>query len=71
LSDVRLHDLRHSFASLLVNKGVSIYVVQSLLGHAQLRTTQRYAHLSRETLVSASEVAGKVIASVIAPTRRG
>jgi integrase len=56
LQDVRLHDLRHSFASFLVNEGVSIYVVQELLGHTQLRTTQRYAHLSRQTLQDAVQV---------------
>ena len=44
LFDVRLHDLRHSFASFLVNHGVSLYVVQGLLGHANTRATQRYAH---------------------------
>jgi integrase len=33
LPDVRLHDLRHSFASVLVNKGVSLYILQKLLGH--------------------------------------
>ena len=61
LPDVRLHDLRHSFASFLVNEGVSIYVVQELLGHTQLRTTQRYAHLAGETLRSAAEVAGAFV----------
>ncbi|MFZ9950501.1 MAG: tyrosine-type recombinase/integrase, partial [Gemmobacter sp.] len=47
---VRLHDLRHSFASALVNHGVPIYEVQALLGHASIRTTQRYAHLAPERL---------------------
>lgn len=56
LPDLRLHDLRHSFASFLVNKGVSLYVVQGLLGHTQIRTTQRYAHLDQQTLLSAAEV---------------
>ena len=59
LSDVRLHDLRHSFASFLVNSGVSLYVVQKLLGHLHTRTTQRYSHLTDETLAEAVEIAGR------------
>ena len=47
LADVRLHDLRHSYASFLVNQGISLYVVQGLLGHAHSRTTQRYAPRAR------------------------
>jgi integrase len=61
LTDVRLHDLRHSFASFLVNQGVSLYVVQDLLGHTQPRTTQRYAHLARQTLLDAAEVVSSVV----------
>jgi len=61
LSDVRLHDLRHSFASFLVNQGVSLYVVQGLLGHTQARTTQRYAHLANDTLADAAEVIRNVV----------
>ncbi|HWY03009.1 MAG TPA: site-specific integrase [Candidatus Acidoferrum sp.] len=45
---IRLHDLRHSFASHLASSGVSLYVVSTLLGHKQLATTQRYAHLNDE-----------------------
>lgn len=61
LLDVRLHDLRHSFASFLVNQGVSLYVVQGLLGHTQARTTQRYAHLANDTLADAAEVIRNVV----------
>jgi hypothetical protein len=48
-----LHDLRHSFASFLVNGEVSLYVVQQLLGHVYFRTTQRYSHLMPEALAKA------------------
>ena len=61
LNDLRLHDLRHSFASFLVNNGVSLYVVQGLLGHANARYTQRYAHLTPDTLLSAAEQVGDII----------
>jgi len=56
LPEFRVHDLRHSFASHLVNAGRSLYEVQELLGHADIKTTSRYAHLSRERLVAAVEV---------------
>ena len=54
LSDVRVHDLRRSFASFLVNAGRSLYEVQPLLGHTQIKTTQCYARLSTTSLRSAS-----------------
>ena len=63
LPDVRLHDLRHSFASFLVNRGESLYVVQGLLGDSQIRMTQRYAHLAPRTLLGATEVVAEVIGS--------
>jgi integrase len=47
---VRIHDLRHSFASHLVSSGVSLQIVGKLLGHAQAATTMRYAHLQDEAL---------------------
>lgn len=55
MADIRIHDLRHSFASFLVNAGRSLYEVQELLGHADIRTTSRYAHLSQERLREAVE----------------
>jgi len=42
---VRIHDLRHTFASLLVSGGASLEMIGKLLGHSQMQTTQRYAHL--------------------------
>ena len=61
LADVRIHDLRHSFASFLVNAGCSLYEVQKILGHASVVMTQRYSHLSQESLLRAAECAGSVV----------
>lgn len=58
---LRLHDLRHTYASLLVNSGRTLYEVQSLLGHSDSKVTQRYAHMNTETLLDASEVASRRI----------
>ena len=57
LKDVRIHDLRHSFASYVINQGHSLYEVQKLLGHTQVKTTQRYAHLSHDSLLNAADSA--------------
>jgi len=57
LPDVRMHDLRHSAASNMVNSGQSLYVVGSILGHSQTKTTQRYAHLANDTLLAAVNAA--------------
>ena len=70
LEDVRLHDLRHSFASALVNDGKGLYAVQRLLGHANAKATQRYAHLARETLADAAEAMGKVIGPILKQVSR-
>lgn len=48
LADVRLHDLRHTFASMAVDAGESLYVLQKALGHKRASTTERYAHLRDE-----------------------
>lgn len=61
LDDLRMHDLRHSFASFLINGGRSLYEVLQLLGHSNSQMTQRYAHLAHETLLDASDVAGGLI----------
>jgi len=61
LKDVRMHDLRHSFASALVNAGRSLYEVQTLLGHSNMKMTQRYAHLSNESLMKAVSCAGRLL----------
>lgn len=59
LEDVRLHDLRHTFASHIVSAGVSLPMVGQLLGHTQAATTQRYAHLAVEPLRAASDAFGR------------
>ena len=54
LPHLRLHDLRHQFASFLVNDGRTLYEVQAILGHCTSKVTERYAHLSTTTLQEAS-----------------
>lgn len=61
LADLRIHDLRHSFASFLVNAGRSLYEVQRILGHTHIKTTQRYSHLSHDSLLSAANEAAKCV----------
>lgn len=63
LGDVRIHDLRHTFASFLVNAGHPLYEVQKMLGHSDPRTTMRYAHLEQTTLRAAAEAVSEVFAS--------
>jgi integrase len=61
LSHLRLHDLRHQYASFLVNSGRTLYEVQQILGHSAPIVTQRYAHLSTRTLQDAANSASDVI----------
>ena len=67
LGDVRVHDLRHSHASFLVNAGRTLYEVQHILGHTQVKTTQRYAHLSQDTLLDAANAANKAVGHLFTP----
>ena len=64
LPTVRIHDLRHTTASILVNKGVSLYQVQQLLGHTSPKMTQRYAHLSNKALHEAVSVVDDVVGGI-------
>ena len=59
LEDMRIHDLRHSYASTLVNNGATLYEVQKLLGHSRSATTERYAHLADQTLHRAASLIDK------------
>ena len=56
ITDVRLHDLRHTFASMAAAKGLSLPMIGALLGHSQPSTTARYAHLANQSLQDASEL---------------
>lgn len=78
LSDARIYDLRHTFASVGAGGGLSLQIIGRLLGHTQARTTQRYAHLADDPLKEAAAKiatqiagAGKARAEVVALPKRG
>ncbi len=58
--ETRLHDLRHTFASLCVDNGVPLYEVSKLLGHSNLSVTARYAHLRDDRLIAAANGVGSI-----------
>lgn len=55
LKDVRIHDLRHTFASMAVASGQGLPMIGKLLGHTQVQTTARYAHLAADPVRAAAE----------------
>ena len=61
ITDFRLHDLRHTYASHLAMRGVHIRALQELLGHKTLAMTQRYSHLASEQLQNAVKLLDGVI----------
>lgn len=61
LSDARVHDLRHTYASVLVSSGETLPIIGRLLGHTQAQTTARYAHLQTDPLQKATDRAGAII----------
>lgn len=65
LDDLRIHDLRHSFASVAVGMGESLPVIGKLLGHTQAQTTARYAHLQLDPLRRATNAVGAAIESAM------
>lgn len=71
LSGVRLHDLRHSFASMAVAGGASLPILGKVLGHSQPSTTARYAHLGDDPVSKLSETTAAVIAAAMTPKPAG
>ena len=67
---MRRHDLRHSFASLAVSAGRSLYDVQALLGHASPSMTTRYAHLDNQALRAASQTVADAVTKAKVDARR-
>ena len=61
LEGVRLHDLRHTYASIALQSKVNLYVLSRLLGHVEPETTLKYAHLSREDACLAASHVSKVL----------
>ncbi len=65
IADVRIHDLRHSFASIAAANGASLPMIGKLLGHSSSLTTQRYAHLVADPIKELSDVVGNAIAETM------
>ncbi len=65
LDDVRLHDLRHSYASIAASGGLSLPMIGKLLGHSQAATTHRYAHLAADPIRAANEAIGARISAAM------
>lgn len=65
LEDVRIHDLRHSYASVAVGAGMSLPMIGKLLGHTQPATTARYAHLAADPMKAASKLIGSKISAAM------
>ncbi len=70
IKECRLHDLRHTFASNLINAGHSLFVVSKALGHANVQQTSRYSHLSNDTLLAAADAAASAMGPSWIPAPR-
>jgi integrase len=66
LGGVRLHDLRHSFASVGASGGLSLPMIAALLGHHEVSTTQRYAHLADDPRKAAADRVAAQVAAMLA-----
>ena len=65
----RIHDLRHSYASVAVNRGLDLRMIGGLLGHADIETTAGYAHLDTDRIAEASERVGKHLSAAFKPRK--
>jgi integrase len=65
LDDVRIHDLRHAFASIAASSGMGLPIIGKMLGHADARTTQRYAHLAADPVKAAAATVANSIAAAM------
>jgi integrase len=70
LEKVRLHDLRHTAASIAINEGTSLAIVGRMLGHTQPQTTQRYAHVGKDPALKAVDAVGSAMAATFAESER-
>jgi integrase len=61
ITEARMHDLRHTYASVLASAGLSLPVIGALLGHSQPATTARYSHLFDDPLRAATERVGAIV----------
>src|SRR6516164_3713536 len=71
LGDVRLHDLRHAFASIAASSGMGLPIIGKMLGHSQPATTARYAHLASDPVKAAAAAVANKIAAAMGTTGRG
>jgi integrase len=72
LDDVRLHDLRHAFASVAASSGMGLPIIGKMLGHTQAATTARYAHLASDPVkAAAASVAGKIADAMSGASKDG
>jgi len=70
LEGVRIHDLRHTFASMAVQSGLSLEMVGGLLGHSQASTTKRYSHLSNRFLSTENKKVGDKLAKALSTPKK-
>ena len=72
LDGLRIHDLRHAFASVAASSGMALPIIGKLLGHTQAATTQRYAHLAADPVkAAAQDVASRISVAMKSGSGRG